>query len=46
VRVHTPAGSAALSALVSANGFIVIPAQQGQIRKDERVTFIPMAELL
>ncbi|MBK8211538.1 MAG: molybdopterin molybdotransferase MoeA [Rhodospirillales bacterium] len=46
LSVITPAGSAMLSSLVAADGFIVIPAQQDRIRSGERVAFIRIAEML
>ena len=42
----TPAGSGMLARLASADGFIVIPAQQDRIRSGERVAFIPIQEML
>lgn len=46
LSVIASAGSARLSALVAADGYIVIPAQQDRIRSGQRVTFIPMAAML
>lgn len=46
LSVIASAGSARLSALVAADGYIVIPAQQDHIHSGDRVAFIPIAEML
>ena len=46
LSIITPAGSAMLSPILAADGFIVVPAQQDRIHSGERIAFIPIAAML